>query len=322
MHEAHLVRHIKNTSLVSDNTMHVVGVIENAMRYQSRIRLFREWYEAMLNTPNVKVYVVEIAHADRQFEITDKCNPNHLQLHSRQPIWHKESMQNLAVSRLFPADWKYACFSDCDVFFDHAGWALESIHQMQDYSVIQPWSDCADLGFHGHILKHFKSFCFQHQKGVPKQTHPSQPYEYAHSGFAWCYRRDFFEAVQGFMDFSILGSADHHQAFALIGEVNKTIKHGMNPNFFRLCREWEFRALRHTNGHLGYVPGFLKHKHHGPKTRRMYRERWDILLHNHFDPINDLVHDTQGLIKLIGKPHLLEDCRKYMRHRHEDSIED
>lgn len=318
---SHLENQIKHSELVSDSTLHVIGVIENPMRYHSRYRLFREWYAAMLATANVKVYIVEIAYGDRHFEVTDSANPQHLQLHSNQPIWHKESMQNLAVKKLLPADWKYLATIDCDVFFDHDGWALESIHQMQDYSVIQPWSDCVDLGFRGRVLKHFKSFCFQHQLGVPKQTHPSQPYEYAHSGFAWCYRRDFFEAVNAqWMDFCILGSADHHQAFSLINEANKTIKHGMSPNFFKMVYDWQFLAYRHTNGFVGYVPGFIKHKHHGPKNRRLYRERWDILIDNHFDPIKDLVHDTQGLVKVIGKPKLVHDCRKYMLHRSEDDI--
>ena len=316
----HLADHIKHHNLRSDNTLHVIGVIENPMRYHSRYRLFREWYEAMLKTPNVEVYVVEAAYQDRHFEVTDLNNPNHLQLHSHQPIWHKEGMFNLAVKHLIPKDAKYIGCSDTDIFFDNPHWAQEAMHQMQDYSVIQPWSDCVDLGFRGRVLKHFKSFCYQHQRGVPKQTHPSQPYEYAHSGYIWCYRRDFWEAVRGNMDFCILGSADHHQAFATIGQVNRTIKHGMHPNFFKLCHEWQYRAYRHTNGLLGYVPGFIKHKHHGKKANRKYRERWDILIKNHFDPIKDLVHDTQGMVKLIGKPHLLHACRKYMLERHEDDV--
>jgi len=316
----HLVNHKKHGDLICDNTLHVIGVIENPMRYNSRYRLFREWYEAMLATPNTKVYVVECAYGERHFEVTDPNNPQHLQLRTTQPIWHKESMQNLSVKHLLPQDWKYVCTSDCDIFFDHNGWAQEALHQMQDYSVIQPWSDCVDLGFRGRILKHFKSFCYQHQKGVPKQTHPAQPYEYAHSGFAWCYRRDFYEAVQQWIDFAILGSADHHQAFSLINEADRTIKAGMNANFFKLVYAWQFLAYRHTKGQLGYVPGFIKHKHHGPKADRRYRERWDILIHDHYDPVANLVHDTQGLIKVIGNPKLIHDCRKYMLERNEDDI--
>lgn len=126
----------------------------------------------------------------------------------------------------------------------------------------------------------------------------------------------------GWMDFAILGSADHHQGFALIGEANKTIKKGMSPNFFKMVYDWQYLANRHTNGQLGYVPGFIKHKHHGKKSDRKYRERWDILIENKYDPMGDLVHDTQGLIKVIGKPQLVHECRKYMLYRNEDTIED
>lgn len=317
----HLFPHIHHGHLQSDNILHVIGVVENPMRYHSRYRLFREWLEAMENTPNVKVYVVEAAYQDRHFEVTCHSNPQHLQLHSRQPIWHKENMQNLAIKRLLPKDWKYMATVDADVFFSHKHWAQEAIHQMQDYCVIQPWSDCVDLAHDGHVLQHFRSFCFQHSKGVPKQTHPSQPYQYAHSGFAWCYRRDFYEAVREFIDWCILGSADHHQAFALIGEVSKTIHKGMTPHFFKLCHEWQHLAHRHTHGILGYVPGHIKHKFHGPKAKRKYRERWQILVDNHYDPIKDVCHDTQGMIKVIGKPRLIHDCRLYMLHRNEDSID-
>ena len=317
----HLVSHIKNGTLRSDNTLHVIAVCENPMRYHSRYRLFREWRDAMEKTDNVIVYTVEAAYKDRHFEVTDSDNPRHLQLHSHQPIWHKENMQNLAIKTLLPKDWAYVCTCDADVFFQNPGWALESIHQMQDYSVIQPWSHCVDHGYHGEALQMFNSFCFQHLRGEQKQTHPSQPYKYAHTGYAWCYRRDFYEAVQQFLDWCILGSADHHQAFALIGEVNKTIHKGMTPNFFKLCYEWQYLAYRHTNGLLGYVPGTIDHKFHGKKAQRKYRERWQILVDNHFDPIKDIVHDTQGVVKVVGKPHLVHECRMYMRHRNEDTIE-
>ena len=318
----HLKNYIKHGELRSDNTLHVIGVIENPMRYQSRYRIFQQWYKAMLATPNVKVYIVECSYGDRHFEVTDPNNPQHLQLYSTQPIWHKENLINLGVEKLFPSDWKYMSWCDCDVFFNKTDWALETIHRMQDYCVVQSWSDCLDLGFNGRVLQHFKSFCYQHQLGVPKQTHPSQPYQYAHTGYQFAYRRDFWEAVGGLIDFCILGSCDHHTAFALINEVDKTIHNGMTKDFFRGWDDWEFKAYRHTNGQLGYVPGFITHSFHGKKVNRQYRERWQILIEDNFDPLTNLCHDTQGLIKVIGNPKLLEDCRTYMRERQEDSIDE
>ncbi len=322
MHQ-HLVSHVENKQLVTNNVLHVVGVISNTERYNSRYRLAREWIKEMSNTPHVKLYIVELAYGDRAFEITDPCNPNHLQLRTNQVLWHKENMINLGVKHLLPLDWKYMSWVDMDVFFRNPNWAQEAMHQMQSYPLIQPWSDAIDLGFQGNVLKHFQSFCWVHRKRLQKQTHPEQPYTYAHSGFAWACTRYFWENVKGLLDFSILGSADHHMAWASIGMVRFSVHKGMSQDFKNRCNEWQALACKVTNGDdIGVVKGRIEHGFHGPKARRRYRERWQILIDNNFEPSNDLRYNSAGLIKLHGKPHLAEEIREYMRCRHEDSIED
>lgn len=322
-HNDHIVNHINQHHLRSDNTLHVIGVISNSVRYHSRYRLFREWYKEMLETPCVKVHVVELAFGDRHHECTEAGNPDHLQLRTNHEIWHKENMINRAVKHLLPRDWRYLCWSDCDVFWADKGWAQETLHQLQHYPVVQPWQDCLDLGPMGQVLKHHKSFCHVHQLGVKKQTHPGEPYMYPHSGFAWACTRHFWENLpgHGLMDFPILGSADHHMAWAMINRVDSSVHHKMADSFKRLCHEWQDSAYRVTQGHLGCTPGRIEHKFHGPKSRRFYRERWQILIDNKFDPDRDIGYDAQGLVQIIGKPQLEQDIHKYMRARHEDSIE-
>ena len=213
------------------------------------------------------------------------------------------------------------CWSDTDVFWCDLGWAQEALHQLQHYALIQPWQDCLDLGFRGTVLQHFKSFCYQDRRGVKKQRHPGEPYEYAHSGFAWCCRRDWWEAVEKLMDFPILGSADHHMAWGSINEVHHSVHGKMHENFKRLAKEWSDRSYRATNGSIGFVPTRIEHHFHGPKNRRQYRERWQIFIDHNFDPVKDLTYDEQGLVKLIGKPKLLQASRDYLSFRNEDSID-
>lgn len=326
-HHKHLVNHIQHPELVNDNTLHVVGVLTNPVRYHSRLRLFREWYQEMLNTPNVVVYVVECAYGDRQHEVADANNPNHLLLRNVQEIWIKENLINLAVKRLLPKNWRYLCWSDTDVFWLDKNWALEAIHQMQHHPVIQPWSDCMDMGFFGNVLQHFRSFCYQHRRGIPKQMHPSQPYEYAHTGYAWCCTRPFWEAIEELIDGAILGSADHHMAFSLINEGRFTVHKEASPNFKKMVSDWEYLAYRHCHGNVGFAKGTIMHKFHGPKNRgvgrgRQYRERWQIPIRHNFDPLVDLTYDAQGVRRLDGKPFLLQECHDYMVGRIEDSLED
>lgn len=329
----HVTNQFRRHHLQNSNTVYVVGISSNPSRWHSRNRLAREWIEHMLGTPNVHLTIVEGQFGDRHHELApkdlyeEKSRPipyyDHLMLRLRSEAWVKESMINIGFRHVIAVhDAKYLAWIDMDVFFRDKHWAQEAMHQLQTYPVIQPWTDCADLGPHGGISRHFRSFGFQHQKGVRKQMHPSQPYEYAHTGFAWCCTREFFEQVMGLADFPILGSSDHHMAFGMIGQIKNTIHRGMQPSFFELCSEWQDRAMMITHGQVGYSSGRIEHKFHGPKNRRYYRERWQILVEHHFDPKKDLRRDGQGIVYLVGKPALEHAIIKYNRSRFEDSIEE
>jgi hypothetical protein len=312
----------------------VIGVCSNPARWHSRYRIAREWIKHMLGTRNVYLTIVEGQFGDRHHELApqhlnvDGSLPtvkyDHLKLSLSSEAWVKESMINIGFRHAIAVhNAQYLAWIDMDIFFRDENWAQEAMHQLQTFPVIQPWQDCADLGPHGGISRAFRSFGYQHQRGVPKQTHPSQPYEYAHTGFAWCCTRAFAEQVMFLMDFPILGSADHHMAFAMVGEVDKTIHRGMQPSFFELCREWQQRALQITHSTLvGFSVGRIEHWFHGPKNRRYYRERWQILVDNQFDPKIDLRRDGQGIVTLVGKPKLEHALIKYNRARLEDSIEE
>jgi hypothetical protein len=331
----HLQDHILKPELIKENVLHVIGVISNPVRHHSRIRLAREWIRRMATTPYVQVHIVETAYGDRHHELEDICkslNADFLPLRTKSNYWIKESMINVmykSVAARFPSA-KYFAWIDADVEFESPQWAQEALHQLQHFQVIQPWSECADLGPYGNVVQLFRSFGKQHQKGAPKQKHPTQKYyEYAHSGFAWCATRAFMEQVSGgggssgpLMDFCPLGSADHHMAFAMISETKDTIHRGMKPSFFRRCYDWQRQAVMISSNEVGYSEGMIKHHFHGPKNRRYYRERWQILVDLQFDPDTQLMHDAQGLCYITGNRKLEHAVHKYNLSRFEDSIEE
>ncbi len=314
----HIVSSINHHELVSDSTLHVVAVISNPVRYHSRYRLFRNFVAEMRATKNVQLHVVELAFGDRHHEI-DAAGV--LQIRSPHELWHKENLINLGVQHLLPRDWKYLAWVDGDITFHNHNWALETIHQLQHYQVVQPWSECVDMGPHGNVLQLYHSFASYVQHGV-KHSHKDPAYPMGHSGYAWACTRRFFENVRGLIDWAILGSADHHMAWAMINQVDYSVNHRMPEPFKRGLHDWQNLAYRQTNGHMACVLGHIKHHFHGPKGRRYYRERWQILVKHAFDPVKDLRRDDAGLLYLVGKPDLEEDIRRYMRSRHEDSIEE
>lgn len=315
----HIVNQIKNSGVQQTNVLHVVGVVSNPARWHSRYRLAREWQAAMRATPGVELHMVEAAFGDRHHEVT---GPDDLQLRTNSEAWIKESMINLGVRDLLPKDWRYVAWVDADVAFRDPNWAQETIHQLQHHDVVQPWQHCADIGAAGNILQTHTSFGFMRQTGERMQKNATEPYRNAHTGYAWACTRKFWEAVEGLIDFAILGSGDHHMAWAMIGDVDVSIPKVNAPSFFRRCHEWQARAVRVTNGQVGFTPGRIEHAFHGPKKRRYYQERWQILAANAYDPDTDLVHDAQGLVQLVGKPALEHAILQYNRARLEDSIDE
>lgn len=277
-------------------------------------------------TSNVQLCMVEAVFGDRHHEVTEAGNPWHLQLRTKTEIWIKENMINLGVKHLLPLDWKYVAWVDCDVEFSNKNWALDTIHQLQHYPIVQPWQNAINLGPDGEVHRTFDSVGYKvHKHGVPLPCHRKKytgdPYHFGHCGYAWACTREFWENVCGLIDYAILGSADHHMALGCRGYYSHSIHSAISGPFMELCHAWQNRAMQMSHGLVGHVIGFIKHFFHGPMERRDYVGRWEILIKHNFDPTKDLRRDAQGLIKLAGKPLLEHDIRMYNRRRAEDSIE-
>lgn len=301
--------------------LHVISVISNPVRYKSRVRLFKE-FQARMAIEGVDLWVCEATFGDRPHDVTDPDNPRHIQVRCDQELWLKEALINRAVSML-PRNWKYVAWVDADIDFYNKNWALETLHQLQHYSVVQPFSHAIDLGPHGEVLQVHKSFGHCHSLGHKLNVQKSAKYgdpPFFHPGYAFAWRREAWETVGGMMDFAICGSGDHHMACSLLGEAKQSMPGGLHANYYRRVYDWQDRALK-LNKNIGYTPGTVLHHFHGKKADRGYQSRWGILQENAFDPDRDIIRDWQGLPNLAGnKLKLRDDLRNYFRSRSEDSI--
>lgn len=324
----HLVNHIKSPELREDSTLHVIGVIQNPVRYQSRYRLFHQWAKEMCATPNVKLHVVEAVYKDRHPECSSGVldyNYHSVQTHSE--IWLKENLINIGVKNLLPRDWKYMAWVDCDVHFRNPSWALNSIHQLQHYNIIQPWQSASDLDFHGNVQNTWTSFGSLCAKGSPMYKDKSKGhlgYTYAHTGYAWACTRYFHENVQKLPDWNIVGAGDHMAAWSCLNMVDKTMPTQISQGYRAMCEDWQRRAHYACGGLVGFTPGRIEHHWHGSKVKRQYWSRWDILTKNHYDPYHDIAYDSQGVLHLSGKnKYQIEHAiMKYNRSRCEDELYD
>jgi len=310
---------------------YVVAVISNPERYETRTRLFKEFMERMKRY-GVNLCIVELAFGDRQYEITDPTNPLHIRLRSDSSLWHKENLINIGISRL-PSNWKYVAWIDGDIDFVHPNWVDETIHELQHHPVVQMFEDSIDMGPDHQIMTTSKSFAYCYKKGLPYKgsrsagkTGNAYYYTYGkgnywHPGYAWAATKEAINILGGLFDLGIVGAGDHHMACCLIGDGKRSIPAGVTKEYRRQVLHWEERAAR-LNRNIGYIKGTIYHFWHGKKRDRQYKNRWEILKDNKYDPIKHVHRDWQGLLTLYpGHEQLRDDIRDYFQSRNEDSID-
>jgi hypothetical protein len=294
--------------------LHVVTCIANPLRWKSRIALFYDFASHMAES-GVHLTVVECAYGDRPFTLAAE-GISHVGVRAKSLVWTKENLLNIGISRL-PEDWRYVAWIDADIRFRKPGWAAETVHALQQYDVVQPWSDCYDLGPRDEHLQAHRSFCRQVAQCCPLG---GGPYEFAHPGYAWAATRTALNWLGGLIETAALGAADHHMALALVGRVELSIPGGVTEAYRTPLLQWQSRAMRHVGGNIGYVPGTIEHGWHGAKDKRRYIDRWNILVKHRFDPSTDLKRNVSGVLELAGnKPGLRDDIDAYLRQRDEDS---
>jgi hypothetical protein len=54
-------------------------------------------------------------------------------------------------------------------------------------------------------------------KGTKFWSSNGGPYDYPHSGFAWCWVREVLDKIGGLFELGGMGSRDHHMALGLAG---------------------------------------------------------------------------------------------------------
>lgn len=295
--------------------LHVVTAIANPLRWSSCQRLYRDFERHMLDS-GVHLTVVECAYGDRPHALTGTAGVRHVGVRAKTMVWTKENLLNLGIARL-PDAAKYVAWIDADIRFRRPDWAAEAVHALQFHDVIQPWSDCYDLGPHDEHVQVHRSFCRQWRDGKPV----GQPYGvFAHPGYAWAATRQALEWTGGLIETAPLGAADHHMALALVGRVASSIPGTLGAGYRRPLLAWQARADQHVAGNIGSTDGTIEHAWHGAKANRRYIERWDVLARHHFDPETDLRRNTWGVLELAGnKPALRRDIEAYFRQRDEDA---
>ena len=239
----------------------------------------------------------------------------HMTFKTPSRIWIKENLVNLAVNRL-PNSWKYMSWIDADLTFLNQNWVRDTIHELQTADVVQLWRSAVNLGARGETLKVDTSFAYMFiSSGTPWV--PTDKYGFWHSGYAWACTRKAYDQMGGLIDWAILGSGDRHMAMALAGLADKSCPGNIHPNYKVLLDDFQKKM---KNFKTSYVDGTIVHHWHGSFANRRYKERWEILTKNQFDPFVDIGMEADGTVRLTKDGKRFEALLdEYFIGRKEDS---
>jgi hypothetical protein len=303
--------------------LYVIAVLENPLRWRTRYANYWDFQKHVCDAGAILV-TVELAMGGRPFEVTTPDNPFHVQLRTRDEMFHKENLGNIGAWRL-PLRVRYIAFIDTDMIFTRPDWAQETLHQLQHYDVVQMFSSYSDQDSGHQVGPSMPSFMWNYFHGpdIPGKPHHGYGKWMGAPGGAWAYRIEAFRKLGSLMDRCILGAGDAHMAYGLvqrpeIAALHKEVINGSDA-YKRYIALWQSNAAV-LNKNIGVVEAHMIHKHHGPRVRRGYGDRWQILVRNHYDPYVDVQPDNHGVWEWRGnKPELRDDVRRYFRERREDS---
>jgi len=292
--------------------LYVILPYFNYCGFKTRYRLFCEFVIRNRNLPGVKLVVVE---ALGKTPLPQLPAWKHIKVDVNSTVWIKENLINIAASKL-PSDWVYLAWVDADIHFLNENWVGETKEALEFYDVVQLFQSAINLGPFGETIKVDKSFGYMYSRSSTPYT-PNDKYGFWHPGYAWACTRTAWKKMGGLIDWAILGSADRHMALAWIQKGDLSRPGIINQNYKNLIQDFqkECKGFR-----LGNINGTIIHEWHGSLENRKYKERWQVLTENKFDPLYDIGLDEKGVLQLTNLGRRLEkDLKSYFYERREDS---
>jgi hypothetical protein len=274
--------------------LYVVLPYFNFCGFKRRRDLFIDFVKRYEKTPGLRLVVSE-ALGPEPLGCLDGVY-KHLTFQTSSHVWIKENLINMAVKTL-PKDWKYVAWIDADIEFLNRNWVKDTIHELQTADIVQMWHTAVNLGSHEEALKIDKSFAYMFAGSGTKWT-ASDKYGFWHPGYAWACTRTAFQKMGGLPDWAILGSGDRHLAMSLAGLGQASCPGTVHENYKIMIKIYE-KSLK--NFKVSWVDGTIVHFWHGSFADRRYKERWDILIKNAFDPFEDIGFTDEGLVQLTEK---------------------
>lgn len=288
--------------------LNVIAVYYNYCNYKSRHQVSKKFIDKYQYHPNINLYLIELAYEEKEFVLTDKNNKNHLQLRTKNPLWHKENLINIGINKLLPENWNSIAWIDCNIEFENDDFIEKTLEKLQQYDFVQMFSTIKYKNSDNQIDTYY-SFMYNNDLS-------SKP------GGAWACTKIGYDKIGKLFDKSLCES-DCILAHALKFKKSYYKKNNNNKNNKYLdCVSNYVDNIIKNNITVSYVNNIIIYFWHGNQENRNYHIfRKKMIIDLQYDP-DSFFYDSDGV--LIPNDNcdiqILDYIKKYFYDRKEDMI--
>jgi len=245
------------------------------------------------------VFTLELAFGEPQIADAIHVRGNSI-------MFHKERLCRLLETKI-PPEFKKLAFVDADILFDDESWYYKASKLLDTHDIVQPFETCSwlDLTYTEKTLT---------RETCVKMIEPVYNSKY-HPGFAWCFRREWYNKV-GFFDWAVSGSGD---ALSVAAWMGKSFPVGFKSCPSSIQLEYNKFTWK-PRPRITYLKDVeVTHLYHGSRQNRQYTERHNLL--EVFTDITMLIRiNKDGVYEWVRADIWNPRFLKYFKDRNDDDL--
>ena len=228
-------------------------------------------------------------------------------------LFQKEACINIA-EKIVPEEYRKIAWIDHDIFFEESDWYDRTSNLLEEYKLVQMYSECVRTNEAGRPYRSSPSFMRTLQNFDENRHLGSR-------GGAWAARRELWK-YGGLYPYCFLGGGDSMFVHAIFDtpmddRLRSLTNMQMHENE-KIYNDWKYciKSYIHSN-EVSYLPTKIYHEWHGNMQERQYKTRYDAFKEI---TLSKMTIDKDGVLIVddsadIHKSKILE----YFKSRNEDS---
>ena len=263
----------------------------------------------IMEKQGIPTFTLELVFNGNTPEFADDKNVFHV--HSESIMFHKERLYRILETKI-PTIYTKLLFCDADVIFKKKDWYSNLSKLLDAHDVVHPFSEAIwkDLTYTQDLVKRKSSLL------APGKPGDIWDHMY-HPGFAWGFRRDWYNKV-GFFDWAITGSGDTLSCASWTRRTFTPTSSSYPRKSMKTKYELYQTLVNNNFPRITYMEGLVEHLWHGSRENRKYADRHNIL--NNVEDIDEMIQINEDGVFEFKQEIWNDPFIRYFEERNDDDL--